>query len=86
MVPVLGVTTASSSYTLDMAHHLSLRGFDIGNPSLSGLSRCLFQMSAARLDNAECWSRKSFLPVVYSPLAPSVRTLGDRSEIWPRGC
>ena len=61
MVPVLGMTTASPSYTSDMAHHFSLRGFDIGNPSLSGLSGCLFQMPTTRLDNTESWGRKGFL-------------------------
>ncbi len=81
MVPLLGVMTASPSYTSDMAHHLSLRGFDIGDPTLPGFSRCRFQMSAARLDNTECWGRKSFLPVIHSLLALSVGTPANRGKI-----
>ncbi len=83
MVPVLGVTTASPSYTPDVAHHLSLRGSNIGDPSLPGLSGCLFQMSTTWLDNTESWGRKGLMPVINGLLALSVGALGDRGKIRP---
>ena len=64
-----------------MNHYLSLGGARVGNPFLMGFNRCLSQVSAARLGNAESWGRECLLPVVHGPLTRSVSMLSNGAKI-----
>ncbi len=80
MVPVLGMSSATVGQSSEMNHHFSLGGTCLGNPTLPGSKRLLFQVSTARLDNAESLGRKRFLTVVYALLTRGVSMLGKEAQ------